>query len=471
MTSSNDIRPQGERMNKTVVLSVGVVVLAGAVVVGATAWSGQKIEARYHEQLTRAQARLPFLRVSEDRYDKGFFTSTATTTVQFGCPTPGDAERLTATITSTIHHGPVAAGTLAAAVIDSQLHLSGGAAQPLATAFSGAPLTVHTVVGFTGKASSTFASPAARLPIGAGGEVAWQGLSGSLEESRDARSVSYRMTSPGLTITDPKTHASVRVGAIAVQGDGRIVADDGMIMVGKSRGTLDSIEIADAGAEPLKVGFTGMSFVSETAINDDLLSGTGTFSGAGSVGDVRIDRFEMQTSMQRIHAPTYQRLMATASREIYRCDSKDKMADLLGLQDKLKGDLIAMLRYSPAMSVDKLAVQSGGQTGEISYGFGVDGVTEADAQLPPVQLLMAHLNAKASARVPIEWLRKVSQSGAARLRGKAPDPAAFDLMLDQASAQGFLVRDSAYVKSSVVFTGGVLKVNGKVIGPPQPKTQ
>lgn len=460
-------------MNKAAVAGVGVVVLTGAAYLGTTAWSGRRIEDRYHEQIARTQTRFPFLRVAEEKYAKGFFSSTASTTLQFGCPAPAGAQPVAVTVTSTIHHGPIAGATLAAAVIDTQLGVSGGPELRRAiAAFGGAPLQMHTVVGFAGNASSRFESPAARWPIGQGGAMNWQGLTGSLEASRDGRSVSYRAQSPGLTIDEPTTHATMRIGALAFHGVGMATSDAGLIVVGKSEGTLDAIEIADGrSAEPLKVLFTGLSFATETSINDGLVSGVGRFSGAGAVGDVRIDRFDLETSMQRIHAPTYEHMMATATKEIYRCDSPDKMADLLGLQDKIKDDLIALLRYSPAMAVDRLAIQSGGQTGEISYGLGIDGVSAADSQLAPAQLLMTHANAKASARLPIEWLRKISEVGASRLQGKPADPAAFDLMLEQARAQGWLLRDSEYVKSSVAFANGVLKVNGKVLGPTPPKSR
>lgn len=43
------------------------------------------------------------------------------------------------------------------------------------------------------------------------------------------------------------------------------------------------------------------------------------------------------------------------------------------------------------------------------------------------------------------------------------------MMLEQARAQGYVLRENDYVKSSVVFANGVLKVNGKALGPPQPK--
>jgi uncharacterized protein YdgA (DUF945 family) len=456
-------------MNRAAVAGVGVVVVLGAAYLGATAWSGQQTQARYHEQMARAQARLPFIRISEEKFDKGFFTSTSTTTLRFGCASATDKDGPSVTVISTIHHGPLADGSLAAAVIDSQLRISSAALQQAVAAFGGVPLTMRTVVGFAGNASSTFASPPASVPVGSGGAVVWQGMTGSLESSSDARSVSYRVKSPGLSFADPGSHASLRIGALAFQGDGTATNDSGLIMVGKAQGTLEAMEIADGNADhPFKAAFTGMKFSSDTSLDGDLLGGSGTFSGAASVGDVKIDRFEMQSSMKRLHAPTYQRLMQTASNQIYRCDSKDKLADLLALQTKMQDDLIAMLRYNPEVSLDKLAVDSGGQRGEVSYGIGVEGVTEADAHLPIASMLMTHARAKASARLPIEWLRKLSQAGAARLHGTAPDPATVDVMLDQAQAQGYVVRDGDYVKSNVDFAKGVLTVNGKAVGPGGP---
>ena len=370
-------------MNKVAVSGVVAVLVLGAGYLGATAWSGTQAQSRYHDQIARAQARLPFMRVSEEKYQKGFFTSTSTTTLQFGCPTAADPQAATATVTSTIHHGPLAGGTLAAAVIDSQLRIAGAQIQPVVDAFAGVPLTIRTVVGYTGSAHSTFDSPAAKMPIGTGGEVAWQGLSGTLETGKDARAASYRFRSPGLTLTDPKTHATVRLAGLALEGDGKATNDTGLITVGKVQGTLDSMDIGDgSGNDSARLVLTALKLNSNTWIDGDLLAGTGTFSGAGSFGDAKIDHFEMQTSLQRWHAPTYQHLMETATKEIYRCDSQDKMADLLGLQDKMKDDLVAMLRYNPELSLDKLVVQSGGLSGELSYSVGVDGVTEADARLP-----------------------------------------------------------------------------------------
>ena len=153
-------------MNKAAAAGV-VVVLVGAGYVGASAWSGRQIEARYREQLAQVPAKMPLVRILEQKYERGLFTSTSTATLGFGCPpAPGKAVPAM-TITSAIHHGPIAGATPALAVIDSQVRIVGGdadAQQITAALGTAAPLTVRTVASFSGSVRSTLASPAAKVP-------------------------------------------------------------------------------------------------------------------------------------------------------------------------------------------------------------------------------------------------------------------------------------------------------------------
>ncbi len=455
-------------MNKAAAVAAGVVVLLGAGYLGATAWTGQQAEGRYRQQLAQVQVRLPFVSITEQKYDKRFFASTSTTTLQFGCPTVGAKPPPTATITSTIRHGPVAGGTLAAAVVDSQLRIGGGDAdaQRLIAAFgNGVPLTVRTVVDLGGRSRSTFMSPAARLPLGAAGEFVWQGLSGDMESGPDGRSVVYRLKSPGLTLTDPAHQVSVRFGALAFQGDGQAITPAGPLMVGRVQGTLDAMEVSGGAAgESAKAVFSGLAFTSSTALDGELIGGTASFNGAGAIGDVKLDKIEMKVSMKRLHAPTYQRLMETANKELYRCDSPGMAANLIALQAKMEKDLLALLQHGPQMSLDRLAVESGGQTAELSYAFGIEGVTEADSKQPLPALLMTRAHVRAATRLPLAWVRKLSQAGPSRLKGGIPDPATLDVMLEQAQARGYVIRDGDYVKAEMALADGMVTVNGKPLG-------
>ena len=455
-------------MNKPAI-AVGTALILGAGYLGATAWIGQQTEARYREQVAQAQTRLPFVTLGEQTYKKGFFTSTSRTTVEFGCPSAAGEPAPTATITSVIRHGPIAGGRLAAAAIDSQLHIDARSAdaQRLVAAFGAAgPLRSHTIVAFDGSAESVVSSPAAELSLGDAALLRWQGLSGEFHSNRDGTSVRYRFKGPGLSFAEPAKQVSVRLGAFDVQGDGQAIRPGGSLMAGQMHGTLDAVELAATQAgEVYKVVLQGLALTSSTSLESDLLGGTSSFVGTGSFGETKLDKIEMKMSMKRLHAPTYQHLMDTFSRELYHCGTPGQAPDLTALEEKTHGDVLALLGYGPELSLDRFAVESGGRTGELSYAFGVAALSEAEAKQPLSLVLMKHVHARAASRLPVAWLRQLSAAGSARLPGSVPAPEAVDVLLDRAAAQGYLVRDGDYVKGELSILDGTVTVNGKPLGP------
>ena len=419
-------------MSKSVAvgIAVGAVVVVAAGYAGATAWAGQKTQARYQDQVAKVQSQYPFLKVGEQRYEKGFFTSTSTMSFQIGCAAADGKPAPTIVVVDTIHHGPLAGGAVAAAVIDSQIGLGGEPGQRVAAMFGGAPLTAHTVVGFAGNYSSVVHSSPAKIPVPEGAELAWQGLDGTFEANADASAVSYRLKSPGLALSDPAHGATVRLAALEMRADAKAVPGSGLLKVGKAEGSLGSMEMtmappagSAAAGKPLSASLGAIRFSNETSVTGDLLGGTGTMSGSGAIDGAKIDKFEMKVSMKRIHAPTYQRLMETMSKANPGCDAAGKAAaDPAALLAKLQADLVALLQFNPEFSMDSLAIDYAGQHGEIAYSLAMQGVTAAEAQAPLMPLLIQHGHATASARLPVAWIRQLAQASAARLQGGAtPD--------------------------------------------------
>jgi uncharacterized protein YdgA (DUF945 family) len=455
-------------MNKPAI-AVGTALILGAGYLGATAWIGQQTELRYREQVAQAQGRLPFVTLGEQTYKKGFFTSTSSTSLQFGCPSAAGEPPPTATITSVIRHGPIAGGRLAAAAIDSQLHIDARSAdaQRLVAAFGAAgPISSHTIVAFDGSATSVVSSPAAELSLGDAASLKWQGLSGELDSNRDGTSVRYRFKGPGLSFAEPAKQVSLRIGAFDLEGDGQAIRPGGSLMAGQVHGTLDAVELAAAEAgQVYKVALNGLALTSSTSLEGDLLGGTSSFVGTGSFGETRLDKIDMKMSMKRLHAPTYQHLMDTFSKELYRCGTPGKAPDLAAIEEKTRADVLALLVYGPEMSLDRFAVESGGRTGELSYAFGVAALSEAEAKQPLSLVLMKHVHARAASRLPVAWLRQLSQAGSARLPGSVPGPEALDVLLDRAAAEGYVVREGEYVKGELSIVDGTVSVNGKPLGP------
>ena len=141
---------KAQALNKKAVLGV----LAAAIAVaygGSTWWAGSQIKSRYDAALDELPKQTALVRVTERKYERGFLGAVSTVTLEIGCaadaaasaqqPAADPAEdeeeqaeedgdsaikppkQLRLTIRDTIHHGPLAGGTLAAATIDSELVL------------------------------------------------------------------------------------------------------------------------------------------------------------------------------------------------------------------------------------------------------------------------------------------------------------------------------------------------------------
>ena len=191
-------------------------------------------------------------------------------------------------------------------------------------------------------------SPAADLTVADATSLEWQGLTGELESDRAGTAVSYRFKSPGLTFAEPARQVTLHFGAFDLHGTGQAIRPGGSLMAGQVRGTLDTLEIAaGAAGQVYRVVLNGLALDSATALEGDLIGGTSSFVGSGAFGDVKLDKIEMKMSMKRLHAPTYQHLMDTFSKEFYQCGPPGKAIDFTALQEKMQGYLLALLAFGP----------------------------------------------------------------------------------------------------------------------------
>ena len=464
-------------MNKGVVGAVGAALVLVVGYAGATFWTGKVTEKRHAEQLAMVQGEISAARPVERSYQRGFFTSRSTTSFDIGCPAPDGKAALRVTVTDSIRNGPIAGGTLAAAVIDSQVTLGGSEGERINAMFTGAPLTVHTVVGFGGRYTSTVQSKAATMAVGQGVEVSWQGLDGTVEGQSGTSTFTYVLKSPGIAIADPAHGTKVTLAGLDMRAEGGGAVKGALLLgVGKAQGSLESMTIelklpATTGpaSPPMGASLTGLKFVSDTQVANELLANTATFSGAGMINGAKIDRFEMQASMKRLHAPTYQRLVDKLARAGGDCGgAKDAVA--AQMLETLQGDVMALLQHNPEFALDKLTVDHAGQRGEFAYSVGTQGLTAADAQQPLMATLMKGARFTASMRVPVAWIRRAAAEGGSRLQGAVPPAELVDVMIQDAAAKGLVVRDGDFLASRIEYAAGVLTVNGKPLpmgGPPR----
>ena len=192
-----------QALSKKAVL--GVLAAAIAVAYGGGTWfAGSKVKSVYDTTFDELPKQTALVRVVERTYDRGFLGAVSTVTLEIGCAAdaaaaaqapaakPADGEEaddedgdeadskppkpLRITVRDTIHHGPLAGGTLAAATIDSELVLDIKAQAGAEKLFGKAkPLTAHTKVGFDGAYTSDFTIAPAKLAEDGKGQFAWQG--------------------------------------------------------------------------------------------------------------------------------------------------------------------------------------------------------------------------------------------------------------------------------------------------------
>lgn len=500
-------------MNKKAVLGA----VAAAIVVaygGGTWYAGTQVKSRYDSAFDELSKQTALVRVTDRQYERGFFGAVSTVTLEIGCAAdaaapavatpakPAEGEEADAeaeendkdnekadatppkpiriTLRDTIHHGPIAGGTLAAAIIDSELVLDEKTQANLKKLFGDAkPFTARTKVGFGGAFTTDMTVAPAKFAEAGKGEFAWQGTQLRMDVNAARTQVHYDLAMPGLDFSDARTGTTLKMGKLAVKADMDSSAG-WFLATGKTEGRLDTLELVvkkaggpmSAGAVPAdtppKVVTTvllqGLDLLGEATIKDGLYASSGTVKGAGKIGATKIDSFELTSSARRIQAAGYKKLadawmQSSAVNGCGKGGSKASQAAMQALADQLAPDLKAMAKYSPEAGIDKMVVQIDGKRGEISYMAGMAGVTDEDLQLPGTALLMKRGALKANARLPMKWLEKLAETGAES--GQTPPPEMVAGLVEQGEEKGFVKREGDDVTAQIEFTEGSLKINGK----------
>jgi uncharacterized protein YdgA (DUF945 family) len=463
-------------MNRKVIAAAAAVVLLGAAIVGGAMVTGTQAKKQLQSAPLAWQSQWPMLKVLDQHYDRSVFSGTHTVSLQLGCEggaATGGSAPVVVTLVQHVKHGPLPGFSgVGAAVIDTELVLPEAARKVMAELTGDQPpIKAHTEVALSGASHTQVTMPAFRMSGPNGQQIAWQGLTGDVRDS--GSSLQYDVSVPGFTMStrDEKVAVQIRMAGLRARGQ---MNGGGMLWVrgGKGEGELASLEMSFEGQNgspvpPLKLAFSQLRFAAENALDKDLLSNTGHFSGQGMVNDVKLDKIELQASIKRLHAPSYERLMQhVMDTSAAACGMKQAVSPQVMLA-QVQQDLAALLPFNPEYAIDQFAVETGGKRGEMSYAFGIAGATEADAQLPLPTLLMTRAQLRGHARVPVEWVEKT----AARLGASgAADPAAqaemVNVMLTKMTSDGFVLREGEMLSTQFSLEHGQMLVNGKPVGRP-----
>lgn len=471
-------------MRKSVIGVLTVAALAAAAVVGASAWSGTRVRAHLNGIASGLPAELPLMRITGVREERGLFSSTQTVSLEWGCPvapapSPAPASPAASAaparaplqfgVRHRIAHGPFpGARDVAAAVIESELFVPAAAQQtPRALA--------RTRVAFGGAYQTQLTVPASTYTSAGGDRMAWQVLRADIEASGwgPGARLRYRWAMPGMSVRvdDGRAAMEMTLDDLKARGEMR-VGRPFWLAAGHDDSEVGTVRLSAKGVgptadrPPVTLSFNGLRSATDTSIDRDLLGLTTRLTGSGAVGDTRVERLEMQTSLRRLHVPAYTALMKEAMNPAMLCADAPggAPADVSQRLAPLTRALGALLPHDPAFTLDTLAFEMDGQRGELSYAVGVEGVTEADLALPMQSMLTRKARLSGQARLPVPWIRKLLAGLGGERAAMAAQPEMLDALLEQMAGQGLVVRDGDLVASKFEMARGQLSVNGRAVG-------
>lgn len=463
-------------MNKSYV-AVGVVVAACAAYVGAAATIGHQLEKNMRAMSAAAQAELPTLRLTDERYERGLFSATHTVTLRIGCDAPdaaASAPREAITIVQHVKVGPLPGFKgLGAATIDTEVAMDAATRQQVAKVFgTDKPFLVHTDVAFSG-ASRTHFSIARFHQTGSKGEqVDFQGLTGDVDNSASVLEYDVRM--PAFSVADA---ASAPAGvALTLKGVHLHARSEGTgdlaLRPSKGQGEMELVEMAmPMPGQPAahKVAFSKFKFTQDTTVDKNLLNAVGHVEGVGQIDDTKLDRIEMQATMKHFDVLAYRSLMRRlADTDPSACGKAPDPAKLMA-SPEFQAGLVQVLAANPEISMDKLVVQIDGKRAELAYALGVSGFTAEDAKQPLMMSLMTRGYGNVRVKLPEDWVQKslvyFAQQGG-KQSGAGDQAAMAELMLGKVVDQGYVVREDGMLRSEAAYKGGQATINGKPLGRP-----
>ena len=460
-------------MHKAILgLGVTVLVTAGAGV-SAAIYLGNKTHEHLDDATYKIAGQLPFVRVAKIEHDKGVLRSTRMTTLELGCAGPDGKPPLSLLVKEGIRHGPFPEWNSAAvSVIDSEIVLPPQAQQAIGSLFNGkSPYVTHTVVGFDGSYKQTFSIPAGQMTLPNGAQVIWRGMTGSAASHRDNARYSVDATSSGLEFSDASTSGYAKIGRMHMHGEGDLVLDALWVSPGKSEITVESAEASfpNPSGEVFNLKLDRMQLISDTKIQQDLLSSTSRFASSATLNDVKLDKIEMEASMRRLHHPTLTRILQQLVKTAFTCEALRNPNAGPGMLQAMQSDLMQLLTYNPEYGLDKLRVAYAGKEASASYSLGVNGITVEDIKsIQPatmMPLLMPKMVFKAEAKLPIVWIEHMMTAMPRPGNQTALQPEALTGMLQSAAAQGWIVQEGEYVASKVSFSDGTMLLNDKPFQP------
>lgn len=463
---------------KKIVLAI----LAALILIGyplATYQLGIRAETASRAWVDALPNAVPYLKVTRNDYQRGFLK--ATHLVDLEATLPGMDAPFTVTLRDEVAHGPFPGfNSVGVARVTHTLVLQPKVQQELAKVLGDKPpLSAVTMLKFGGGGNSHITSPAFSYKDERG-EAAWQGIEADMEFSKGYERVNYTLNAPGFN-TKMLDGSQVQIGRISASGQQEKLAQTESLYLGTTSVGVQSVTAAMNPATSVSIGNITYSAEARSSVPSFLDAG-GKFS-AQNIKVVGEDwgAFEYAFNAKHLHAVSLD-AFAKAMREAYSTSTRSAQPAQASAQmqatmlEAFKKHGGALLKNEPVIEIEKLRIGTEREYLSLNANVRFAGVTDADIANPA--LLIPKLNARAEVVLTEAMLTRIASKAPAprapAIPGSEPVagagmPAGNDTLLmvnaqlDNAVAQGYVIRGGGTLKSTITFADGKLSVNGRAV--------
>jgi uncharacterized protein YdgA (DUF945 family) len=430
---------------------VAIVVIAA--LYPASAWLlGYSIEHRTDEFVQRFNESNPYVKISANRFHRGWFTSDQALTLEAARPAFG-AGSMRLTVHNIIHHGPIC-GTncIGLAQIDSHLVFS-PELQPYVTSVFGSaePLSIRSRLGLLGGGSAQISSPAIGDAVFADGHLSSEGLNARSEYATNLDSYSIQASAPHLVYA---AKDGKRFDVLGISTDIQSKRALRTLYTGDTSIAIGQLSFGNAAASST---FSASDFkiTSHAAIADGFMTAAVKYGVAGvTAPPVTLTGVNFDLTFRHLEAESLERLTA-ALREINRDTTMAPQARLGKMMDAAKPHAIALFAKQPELSIDRISASTAAGSALMSGLIKFRGLAAEDFDSAAgMKGLINKIDADVDASIDEAFLTSL------------PGGAASTARLQPLVSQGLATLDGDKFRTKIGFHGGQATFNGRPFGPP-----
>ncbi|WP_170948577.1 DUF945 family protein [Bordetella genomosp. 5] len=472
-------------MKKSVAITSGVVIVLAGAWLGATWYTGKKIESRMQEDLLRANEELKVLapplglRIEQIKYERGFFSADAEYALRSDLPKsvgegPSNQELRFKTH---IQHGPFPAGAISRGKLMPQLafvHAELAQTDLLKPVFEltkgATPLWADTLVSYQGKARTEGAIAAIQYSDDKG-MIDFSGAQFSGDFDRKTRTGAVHLQSQQvlLNIKEGGSPVNIKLAELSVDAESR--QGKFGISIGKSGMKIKRIEADDVNSET-KFAVTDFAYDVDIGETDTHVQG----SGAYRVGNVNVRNLdfgggELAVKLENLDGKAVQNL-----NDVYTKMLRGVMSGTSteGGLDGYTGDMAmvmgagtTLLAGNPTIKVEPLSWKT--DKGESRFTLAVTLAKPTSIDLPRNELarqLIKSVDARLTLNKPMvnDIATKVLQTqGVEPAAAKREADEQIDTLAGMAEMMNFGKNDGDNIVSTFTYADGKGMLNGQEV--------